>query len=228
MRDQQAVNRRNLDDVKTDMMTITTTTMTTVIIARDQMSGTNSIAIAISTVTDMTPVQKVTIAVEPEDHENHLIHLTDLDTPDIGTGLHPGTEINSRVPADTGRIQEPELRANHLHTIRDHTNSRTTSINIPQVEDTVNHLTLNNITSTHTLPTAPKDRPTTSMDSGTISRVGYCNRTEVGLTPVPNILGNRFTTICLQPPEDTTNFGCTAIRLAWACKLNPSTGENLL
>ena len=227
-RDHQAVNRRNLDDAKTVMMTTTTITTTTVIIAKDQMSGTNSIAIAISTDIGMIQVPKVTTAVEPEDHENHLIRPTGLDTPDIDTGLHPGTETHSRRPAHTGRIQEPELRGSHPPTIRDHTNSRTTSSNTPQVEDTVNLPTINNTTNTHMSLTAPTDRPTTNMDSGRISHVGYCNRTEVGLTPVPNILGNRYTTICLQPPEDTTNFGCTAIRLAWACKLNPSTGENLL
>ena len=228
VRDHQAENRRTLVDAKTVLTTTMMTTMMTVTIAKDQTSDTKRIAIAIRIDDGMIPVPKATTAGARGDLENHLIHQTELDTRDTDRGLHPDIETHSRVPAHIGATLVPELQELLPTTIRDLTNSHTTNSNTTQAEDTINHPTENNTISIHTSPTAPKDRHITNMDSGRISHVGYCNRTEVGLTPVPNILGNRYTTICLQPPVDTTNYGCTAIRFPRACKLNPSTGENLL
>ena len=228
MRDHQAENRRILVDAKIVTMTTTTITTTMAITDKDRMFDTKRIAIAIRIEDGMIQAPKVTTVGVPGGLENHLIHQTEVDTRGIDRGLHPDTEIHSRVPAHIGATLVPELQELLPPTIRDLTNSHTTNSNTPQAEDTINHPTENNIISIHTSPTAPKDRHITNMDSGRISHVGYCNRTEVGLTPVPNILGSRYTSICPQQPEDTTNYGCTAIRFPWACKLNPSTGENLL
>ena len=228
VRDHQAVNRRTLVDAKTVLTTTMMTTMMTATIDKDQMSDTKRIAIAIKIDDGMIPVPKATTAGARGDLENHLIHQTGLNTLDIDRGLLPVTEIHSRVPAHIGATLVPELQGNPPITIRDLTNSPTTNSNTTPVEDTVNHHTINNIPNTHMSLTIPMDRHFTSTGSGRISLVGYSNQTGVGLTPVPNILGNRSTLTCPQCREETTNYGFTAIRSPWACKLNPSTGENLL
>ena len=228
VRDHQAVNRRTLVDDMTVLMMIMMTTMMTVTIAVDKMSGMKRIAIAIMTDDDMTLALKATIAEEHADLESPAIRPTGLDTQDIDRGQVPLTEIHSRRPALIGQIHVPEHRDSLPVTTRDLTNILTTSSNTTQAEDTVNHPTVNNTINTHMSLTAPKDKHFTSTGSGRISLVGYSNQTGVGLTPVPNILGNRSTLTCPQCREEVTNYGFTAIRSPWACKLNPSTGENLL
>ena len=79
VRDHQAVNRRTLADDKTVLMMIMMTTMMTVTIAADKMSGMKHIAIAIMIDDDMTQALKALIDEEHEDLENQAIHLTGQD-----------------------------------------------------------------------------------------------------------------------------------------------------
>ena len=166
MRDHQAVNRRTLVDAKTVLTTIMMTIMMTATIDKDQMFDTKRIAIAIRIDDDMIPAPKVITVGVPEDLENHLIHQTELDTRDTDRGLHPDIETHSRVPAHIGATLVPELQELLPPIIRDLSNSRTTNSNTTQVEDTVNHHTINNTTNIHMSLTAPMDRHFTNTGSG--------------------------------------------------------------
>ena len=180
VRDHQAVNRRTLADDKTVLMMIMMTTMMTVTIAADKMSGMKHIAIAIMTDDDMTQALKAITDEEHEDLENQAIHLTGQDIQDTDRGQVPCTEIHSRRPALIGPTLVPVHQDSHPVTTRDLTNLIATSSNTTQEEDTMNHPTINSTINIHTSLTVPMDKHFTSTGSGRISQDGYNNPTEAG------------------------------------------------
>ena len=109
VRDHQAVNRRTLVDDMTVLMMIMMTTMMTVTIAVDKMSGMKRIAIAIMTDDGMIPAPRATIEEEHADLENQAIRPTGQNVQDIDRGRVPSKGINSRRPALIGATLVPEL-----------------------------------------------------------------------------------------------------------------------
>ena len=180
VRDHQAVNRRTLVDDMTVLMMIMMTTMMTVTIAIDKMSGMKRIAIAIMTDDGMTPVLKASIAEEHADLVNRAIRPTGPDIQDTDRGQVPCTGIHSRRPALIGPTLVPVHQDSHPVTTRDLTNLIATSSNTTQEEDTMNHPTINSTINIHTSLTVPMDKHFTSTGSGRISQDGYNNPTEAG------------------------------------------------
>ena len=180
VRDHQAVNRRTLADDKTVLMMIMMTTMMTVTIAADKMSGMKHIAIAIMTDDDMTQALKALTDEEHEDLENQAIHLTGQDIQDTDRGQVPCTEIHSRRPALIGPTLVPVHQDSHPVTTRDLTNLIATSSNTTQEEDTMNHPTINSTINIHTSLTVHMAKHFTNTGNGRISPDGYNNPTEVG------------------------------------------------
>ena len=180
VRDHQAVNRRTLADDKTVLTMIMMTTMMTVTIAADKMSGMKHIAIAIMIDDDMTQALKAHTEEEHEDLENQAIHLTGQDTQDTDRGQVPCTEIHSRRPALIGPTHVPVHQDSHPVTTLDLTNLIATSSNTTQEEDTMNHPTINSTINIHTSLTVPMDKHFTNTGSGRISQNGYNNPTEAG------------------------------------------------
>ena len=204
------------------------TTMMTVTIAADKMSGMKHIAIAIMTDDDMTPVLKRTIEGEHADLANRAIRPTGQDIADTDRGQVPHQDINSRRPALIGPIHVPEHQDSHPVTTLDLTNLIATSRNVIPEDNTIHHPTINSTINILTSTIVHRAKHITNKDIGRISPDG-CNRpTEAGWTCVPSIPGNPYTIICPQFRGGTTKCGCMATRFPWACKLNPSTGENLL
>ena len=228
VRDHQAVNRRTLADDKTVLMMIMMTTMMTVTIAADKMSGMKHIAIAIMIDDDMTQALKAHTEEEHEDLENQAIHLTGQDIQDTDRGQVPCTEIHSRRPAHTGLIHVPVHQDSHPVTTLDLTNLIATSRNVIPEDNTIHHPTINSTINILTSTIVHRAKHIISKDNGRINPDG-CNRpTEAGWTCVPSIPGNPYAIICLQFRGGTTKCGCMATHFPWACKLNPSTGENFL